>query len=170
LGPEVNPVSSFVGCRVAAASPFPLTPAQWAVRWTGFLRAGSLPAVAKGRILMGTFKKTAKWTVIVVTGLVGIVLLGGGKIQSGSLLIFAAFALAVPKRHRLPLWVRIGLLCALYGMVAWNISTTEIPDPSDGLRVSCGTEVADWDAPTGITLLDKAFYIFSTFAAQAAPS
>jgi hypothetical protein len=119
---------------------------------------------------MGTFKKTVKWTVIVVTGLVGIVLLGGGKIHSGSLMTFAAFALAVPVKHRLPLWVRIGLLCALYGMVTWNISTTEIPDVANGMRASCGTEVADWYAPTGIALLDKAFYIFSVFAAQAAPS
>ena len=152
------------GCRGIAVSGDARATGS-AVDW--FHRAGSLPAAAKGRILMDTFKKVAMWTGIVVTGLLGIVLLGGGKVQSGTLLIFTAFAMAVPvRRHRLPRWVRIVLVCAVYGLVMLNISTTELPDPS---MVRCG-EYADWYTPTGIEFLDQVQYIFSGFLAQAAPS
>jgi hypothetical protein len=119
---------------------------------------------------MDTLKKAAKWAIIVVTGLLGIILLGGGKIQSGTLMVFAAFALAVPNRHRLPVWVRLGLLCALYALVTWNVSTTELPNDANDMWGSCEPEVAGFYAPTGIGLLDRAFYIFSVFVAQAAPS
>ncbi|MEU5155995.1 hypothetical protein [Glycomyces sp. NPDC021274] len=120
---------------------------------------------------MDTFKKTAMWTGIVVTGLCGIVLLGGGKVTAGTLLVATAFILALPvKRHRLPLWVRIALICVVFALVISNISTTEIPDPSHGMVMACGDEVADTYSPTGIKFLDQVSYIFAGFLAQAAPS
>lgn len=163
-GVQTGSRSSVPGCRGIAVS-VDARATGAAVDWSH--RAGSLPAAAKGRILMDTFKKTAKWTGIVFTGLLGIVLLGGGKIQSGTLLVFTAFALAVPvRRRRLPLWVRIVLVCAVYGLVISNISTTELPDPS---MTRCG-EYADWYTPTGIEFVDQLQYIFSGFIAQAEPS
>ncbi|MDA1361745.1 hypothetical protein O1R50_19105 [Glycomyces luteolus] len=120
---------------------------------------------------MDTFKKTAMWTGIVITGLCGVVLLGGGKVQSGTLLTATAFILALPvKRHRLPLWARIGLICAVFGLVALNISTTELPGSANGMAAACGDEVADTYTPTGIEFVDQVSYIFAGFLAQAAPS
>lgn len=120
---------------------------------------------------MGTFKKTAMWTGIVVTGLCGVALLGGGKVMSGTLLIATAFIMVRPIRQlKLPRWARIGLLCAVFAVVAWNISTTELPDPSNSMVTACGNEVADTYTPTGLKFLDQVTYIFSSFLAQAAPS
>ncbi|GAA1680922.1 hypothetical protein GCM10009830_30020 [Glycomyces endophyticus] len=118
---------------------------------------------------MNTTKKTALWTGVAVTGLLGVVLLGGGKIQSGTLLILTAFALAQPAaRRRLPLWLGVALVGVLYGLVAWNISTTELPDPSAGM-MSC-EEHSEWYDPTGIRFVDQLMWILSGFTAQAAPS
>lgn len=120
---------------------------------------------------MKHFKKTAMWTGIVLTGLFGVVLLGGGKVTSGTLLVATAFILALPvKRHRLPLWVRALLIGAVFALVMWNISTTEMPDPSRGTVMACGTETAFTQTLTGFGLLDKVVYIFNGFLAQAAPS
>jgi hypothetical protein len=120
---------------------------------------------------MDNLKKTAMWTGIAVTGLCGVILLGGGKVQSGTLLIVMTFLMAMPGRqHRLPLWLRVGLICAVFGVVAWNISTTELPAPMNGMGMACGYETADFYSPTGIKFLDQVMYIFSGFVAQAAPS
>jgi hypothetical protein len=119
---------------------------------------------------MRTFKKIAMWTGIVLTGICGVVLLGGGKIVSGTLLITTAFVMALlVGRSKLPIWVRVMLLCAIYGLVIWNISTTEIPDPSDPIAVGCGDELAFAYTPSGIKFLDQVAHIFNGFLAQAAP-
>ncbi|MFG3339956.1 hypothetical protein [Glycomyces sp. NPDC048151] len=119
---------------------------------------------------MDRFKKAARWAGIALTGIIGIILLGAGKVQSGTLLILTAFALAVPTRRRPPLWVRIVLIAAIYGLVALNISTTSLPAPSNGMTVACGEEYADWYTPTGIEFVDQLQYLLSGFLAQAAPS
>jgi hypothetical protein len=120
---------------------------------------------------MGTFKKIAMWTGIVLTGMCGVVLLGGGKIGSGILLITTAFVMALlVGRSKLPVWVRVMLLCVIFGLVIWNISTTEIPDPSDPIAMGCGDEFAFAYTPSGIKFLDQVVRIFNSFLAQAAPS
>jgi ribose/xylose/arabinose/galactoside ABC-type transport system permease subunit len=118
---------------------------------------------------MDTLKKTAMWTGIVVTGLLGVVLLGGGKVSSGTLLVITAFVMSLPFwRHRLPLWVRIVLICAVFALVISNISTTDLPVASAGM-MTC-SELAYTPTPTGFKFLDQVNYIFSSFLAQAAPS
>lgn len=120
---------------------------------------------------MGTIKKTAMWTGIVLTGMFGVVLLGGGKIVSGTLLIATAFVMALlVGRSKLPVWVRVVLLCAVFGLVIWNISTTELPDPSDPMAAACGDELAFAYEPSGFEFLDRVVHIFNGFLAQAAPS
>lgn len=120
---------------------------------------------------MGTFKKVAMWAGIALTGMCGVVLLGGGKIVSGTLLITTAFVLALPVgRSKLPVWVRVVLLCAVFGLVIWNISTTELPNPSDTMAMGCGEELAFDYQPSGITFVDQVVRIFNTFLAEAAPS
>ncbi|SDE53412.1 hypothetical protein [Glycomyces harbinensis] len=120
---------------------------------------------------MDKFKTVAVWTGIVVIGLCGVVLLGGGKVMSGTLMVATAFILALPvKRHRLPRWVRVVLLGVVFAMVAWNISTTDLPDPSHMMVAGCVDESASTYTRTGITFLDQVLYIFSGFLAQAAPS
>lgn len=120
---------------------------------------------------MGNFKKAAMWTGIVVTALCGVVLLGGGKVVSGTLLIATAFIMVRPiRRLKLPLWARIGLLCAVYGLVALNISTTDLPLSSNGMVMACGSEAADGFTPTGIKFWDQVRWIFSSFLAQAESS
>jgi hypothetical protein len=119
---------------------------------------------------MDKLKKTAMWTGIVVIGLCGVVLLGGGKVTSGTLMVTTAFLLVLPFGPRkLPRWLGVALLCAVFALVIWNISTTELPDPSRGM-VACGNEVSELYSPTGIEFLDQVMYIFSGFLAQAAPS
>ncbi|GAB3764951.1 hypothetical protein [Microlunatus parietis] len=125
----------------------------------------------KEKALMETVKKIAAWTGIVLTGLSGIVLLGGGKVTSGALLIATSFILVRPiRRLALPGWARAGLICAVFAVVIWNISTTELPNPSNDRAVSCARESAFAVTPTGFTFLDQVIYIVSTFVAQAAPS
>ncbi|THV24524.1 hypothetical protein [Glycomyces paridis] len=120
---------------------------------------------------MDTLKKTAKWTGIVAIGMCGVVLLGGGKVVSGTLLVATAFILALPvKRHRLPLWFRIALVFAVFALVAWNISTTDLPVQASGMVTTCGNEAADGFTPTGFKFWDQVRYIFNGFLAQAAPS
>jgi hypothetical protein len=118
---------------------------------------------------MDKFKKIAMWTGIVLIGVCGVILLGGGKIVSGTLLVTTAFLMMLPSGPRkLPLWIGIPLLCAIFALVAWNISTTQLPDPSG--MVACGHEISDIYSPTGIEFVDQVMYIFSGFLAQAAPS
>lgn len=120
---------------------------------------------------MHTFKKIAMWTGIVLTGLCGIVLLGGGKITSGTLLVVTAFVMALlVGRSKIPVWLRVVLLCAVFALVIWNISTTEIPDPSDPIAMGCGEELAFEYEPSGVKFLDQVVRIFNAFLAQAAPS
>jgi len=120
---------------------------------------------------MDTFKTVAMWTGIVITGACGVVLLGGGKVMSGTLLIATAFILALSVRqHRLHRWVRVGLVCAVYGLVIWNISTTELPNSSNIMVAACSDESAFTYTPTGFRFLDQVTYIFGHFLAQAAPS
>lgn len=121
--------------------------------------------------MMGLLRKAAMWAGIALTGMCGIVLLGGGKIGSGILLIATTFIMALlVGRSRLPIWVRVVLLCAVFGVVLLNISTTEIPDPSDPIAMSCGEELAFEYQPSGVKLLDQAVRIFNVFLAEAAPS
>jgi hypothetical protein len=120
---------------------------------------------------MDTLKKTAMWAGIVFTGSCGVVLLGGGKVTSGTLLVATAFIMVISiGRRKLPLWVRIALICAVYVLVIWNISTTELPASSNGMVMSCVDEHADSFTPTGFEFWDQVRYIFSGFLAQAAPS
>ncbi len=120
---------------------------------------------------MDTLKTVSMWTGIVITGLCGVVLLGGGKVMSGTLLVATAFILALPvRRHKLPLWARVGLICAVFAVVIWNISTTDLPDPSNAMVAGCTDEAAFAYTPTGFRFLDQLTLIFSHFLAQAAPS
>ncbi|HEY1176349.1 MAG TPA: hypothetical protein VGF17_09335, partial [Phytomonospora sp.] len=60
---------------------------------------------------MQSFKRTAMWTGIALTGACGVVLLGGGKIVSGTLLIITAFTMALlVGRDKIPIWARVVLL------------------------------------------------------------
>ncbi|MBB5804846.1 hypothetical protein F4560_004614 [Saccharothrix ecbatanensis] len=120
---------------------------------------------------MDTLKKMAMRTGIVLTGLCGVVLLGGGKVASGTLLIAMTFIMVLPvRRHKLPGWARAGLICAVFGAVIWNISTTELPDPSNRMVMACADESLNTYTPTGFKFLDQLNLIFSSFLAQAAPS
>ncbi|WP_026929423.1 hypothetical protein [Glycomyces tenuis] len=120
---------------------------------------------------MTTFKKTAMWTGIVLTGLFGVVMLGGGKIWSGTLLIATAFIMVLPFwRDRLPRWVRAVLICAVFAVVIANISTTTLPGSSGGMVTACGDEAADTYTSTGFEFLDQVLYIFDGFVSQAQPS
>jgi hypothetical protein len=117
---------------------------------------------------MNTLKKIAKWTGVVLIGACGVVLLGGGKITSGTLMIVTAFLLVVlAGKHLVPRWIGIVLVCAVLGLVAWNISTTDLPGEVSGNAMAC-TEVVD-TPETGIKFLDQVLYIFGGFAAQAEP-
>ncbi|ACQ80224.1 hypothetical protein Bcav_1969 [Beutenbergia cavernae DSM 12333] len=120
---------------------------------------------------MHTLKTIATWTGITLTGLCGVVLLGGGKVTSGFLLVATAFVMVLPVvRGKLPLWARIGLICAVFGVVMLNISTTELPGSSNGMVMACADESARTFTPTGFTFWDQVRYIFGSFLAQAAPS
>nr|BFF24883.1 hypothetical protein GCM10025732_28480 [Glycomyces mayteni] len=70
----------------------------------------------------------------------------------------------------IPVRLRVVLLCAVFALVAWNISTTELPNPSDPLAMGCGEELAFDYEPSGFTFLDQVVRIFNVFLAQAAPS
>ncbi|MFD7310663.1 hypothetical protein [Promicromonospora sp. NPDC059942] len=114
-------------------------------------------------------RKIAMWAGTAVTGLCGIVLLGGGKIHSGTLLIVTAFvAVILVGRTRPPVWVRVVLLCAIYGAVIANISTTELPSSSDTKVIASSENVAP--PSTGYRFLDQLIYISNNFLTQAAPS
>ncbi len=120
---------------------------------------------------MDNLKKIAMWTGIVFTGLCGVVLLGGGKVVSGTLLIATTFIMVLPvRRPKLPRWARVGLLCAVFGVVIWNISTTDLPTPSNQMVMSCANEHADTYTSTGFKFLDQVTYIFNSFLSQAEPS
>ncbi|GAA1695719.1 hypothetical protein GCM10009830_49560 [Glycomyces endophyticus] len=120
---------------------------------------------------MDILKKTALWTGIVLLGMCGVVLLGGGKITSGILLIVVAFALVLTVgRRRLPLWGNVALtalVLVVLGLVAWNVSTTDLPPKGVEAAMAC-SEAVDYPS-TGVRLFDQAVYIFNGFAAQAAP-
>lgn len=123
---------------------------------------------------MDTFKKTATWTGVVLTALCGIVLLGGGKIVSGTLLIATAFLMVSPLwRHKTPRWARAGLLCSVFGLVIWNISTTDLPAESNvstGMVVASSPPHADTFPRTGVKLVDQAAFILAGFLDQAQSS
>jgi hypothetical protein len=120
---------------------------------------------------MDNLKKIAMRTGIVLTGLCSIVLLGGGKVQSGTLLFATTFIMVLPaKRPKLPSWAQVGLICAVFGVVILNISTTDLPHSSNGMVMSCANEHADTYTQTGFKFLDQVTYIFSGFLSQAAPS
>lgn len=120
---------------------------------------------------MDIMKKVALRTGIVLTGLCGVVLLGGGKVMSGTLLIAMTFLMVLPVRwHKVPRWARAGLICAVFGVVMWNISTTELPDPSNGMTAACANESVGANTSTGLEFLDQLTHIFDGFLAQAAPS
>lgn len=130
-----------------------------------------LASTTMDKPMMDTLKKTAMWTGMVLTGLCGVVLLGGGKVGSGALLIATTFLMVRPvRRPQLPRWVRVGLIVAVFGVVISNISTTELPDPSNAMVMRCGDEHTDTYTSTGFKFLDQVTYIFSGFLAQAAPS
>ena len=120
---------------------------------------------------MHTLKKIAMWTGIVLTGMCGVVLLGGGKITSGALLVTTAFVMALlVGRNKVHVWIRVVLLCAIFGLVGWNISTTELPGSTEGMVMVCGTERDEPRPSTGFKFLDQLIYIGDGFLSQAAPS
>ncbi|GAB6937699.1 hypothetical protein ACQP60_05820 [Isoptericola variabilis] len=119
---------------------------------------------------MSTLKAVAGWAGIGVTGACGVVLLGGGKIWSGTLLIATTFLMVLPVWRRVPRWARLALLVAVVALVVANISTTQLPGPSTGMVTRCGDEEAATFTPTGIRFLDQLRYILGSFLTQAAPS
>lgn len=120
---------------------------------------------------MDTLKKIAMWTGIVLIGMCGVALLGGGKVMSGTLLIATSFAMTLPRmRRRIRPWGHAVLLCAVFGVVLWNISTTELPSSSNAMVVACTDGPAETYTHTGFKLLDQVTYIFGNFLSQASPS
>jgi hypothetical protein len=127
---------------------------------------------------MDILKKTAMWTGIVLTGLCGVVLLGGGKVVSGTLLIAMAFTMVLSvrrpvrpaERRRLPRWVGGALICAVFGVVIWNISTTDLPAPSSGMGACNSASAEGAHSSTGIKFFDQVADIFDGFVSQADPS
>lgn len=120
---------------------------------------------------MDTFKKIAMWTGIVLTGMCGVVLLGGGKVISGTLLIVTTLVMVRPAtRYKPPRWVSVVLICAVFGVVTWNISTTELPNDSFHSTVACESEGVNMFERTGYKFLDQVTRILGSFLAQAAPS
>lgn len=119
---------------------------------------------------METAKKIAPWAGIVLTGLCGIVLLGGGKVMSGTMLTILTFFMLLPAWRRVPLWGRAGLICFLFGVVIWNISTTDLPAPTNGNEMICTSEQPVTTPSTGIKFVDQVTYIFKGFMAQAESS
>lgn len=123
---------------------------------------------------MNTLKKTAIWTGIVLTGVCGVVLLGGGKIISGMLLIATTFLMVSSLwRRRIPLWVRVALLCVVFGLVGWNISTTDLPAPVDvstDMTTVCHAPHTDMFERTGVKFVDQMALILASFLDQAQPS
>lgn len=120
---------------------------------------------------MDNLKKMATWTGIVLTGLFGVVLLGAGKVASGTLLFATTFLMVLTVgRPRPPRWARVGLICAVFGFVIWNISTTDLPNSHNEMAMSCSNEHADTYTSTGFTFLDQVTYIFSSYLSQAAAS
>lgn len=120
---------------------------------------------------METVKKIAMWAGIVFTGLCGIVLLGGGKIMSGTMLVTLTFVMLLPVwRRGVPLWARAGLICVLFGVVIWNISTTDLPAPSNDMKVACTTDERATSPSTGFKFLDQVTHIFNSFTSQAESS
>jgi len=119
---------------------------------------------------MDTFKKAAMWTVIVLAGLCGIVLLGGGKVVSGILLIATAFVIVLPiSRRKLPQWARLVIVCAVFGVAIWNISTTDLPAPN-GTVEACTSESTGAYTSTGFKFFDQVRDIFNSFVSQAEQS
>ncbi|MEO3756343.1 hypothetical protein [Streptomyces sp. B6B3] len=117
---------------------------------------------------MDNLKKIAKWAGIVFTGLCGVVLLGGGKVTSGILLIATAFIMVLPvRRPMLPRWAWVGLICAVFGVVIWNISTTDLPNSSNVMMAGCANENSDTYTSTGFKFLDQVTHIFRGFLSQA---
>lgn len=123
---------------------------------------------------MNTLKKTAIRTGIVLTGTCGVVLLGGGKIVSGTMLIATTFLMVSPLwRHRIPRWIHIALLCLVFGLVAWNISTTDLPGTSNVMVAGaegCQQPHAEMFPRTGIRFVDQMALILAGFLDQAQPS
>lgn len=117
---------------------------------------------------MHSFKRIATWTGIALTCACGIVLLGGGKIVSGTLLVITAFTMALlVGRNKIPVWARVVLLCAVFGLVTWNISTTELPAPSDGMVIACPGQTVEFHESTGFKFLDQLILISGSFIDQA---
>lgn len=121
---------------------------------------------------METVKKVALWAGIVLTGVCGIVLLGGGKIVSGTMLVTLTFVMLLPAWRRISIWVRVGLIVVLFGLVTWNISTTDLRPPSDETTMNggCVDEGADIFPITGIKFVDQVGQIVGGFITQAEPS
>lgn len=120
---------------------------------------------------METVKKMAIGTGIALTGVCGIVLLGGGKIVSGTLLVVLTFVMLLPFWRRwVPLWARVGLVCVLFALVIWNISTTELPAPVNEMEVGGCIEEGRTAPSTGFKFLDQVMLIVNSFIAQAEPS
>lgn len=120
---------------------------------------------------MEIVKKMAVWAGVVFTGLCGIVLLGGGKITSGTMLVTLTFVMLLPFwRRTVPLWARAGLICVLFGVVIWNISTTDLPAPSNDMEVACTADQRVSTPSTGFKFLDQVTYIFNSFTSQAESS
>jgi hypothetical protein len=97
------------------------------------------------------FTKIMKWIGIILTGLSGVVWLGGNKIGAGFLLIFTMIFMVLPIKHNKTLRrIRIGFACLVFCLVIWNITQTEIPSDYDGYS-------------TGIRFFDQVLLIFNGF-------
>ena len=120
-----------------------------------------------------TFKKTMKWIGIILTGIWGIVWLGGDKITSGTLLVIVTIVMILPISQNKTLhWLRIGFICIVFCLVIWNITTTELPgdhffrptpffrpDPS----AANPSEITEEGYSTGIRFFDQVIHIFKGF-------
>lgn len=101
----------------------------------------------------------------ILTGLLGIILFGGDKVASGSLLMITAVVLALPIRQNKALRLaRAGFVCLVIAVVIWNISTTQVPGDPGVFMVQGYSPSPDGIAyRTGFRFLDQLVYIFEGF-------
>ncbi|WP_199615063.1 hypothetical protein [Paenibacillus alkalitolerans] len=105
--------------------------------------------------------KTMKWIGIILTGLCGVVLLGGDKVTSGILLIVTMIIMLLPiKQNKILCWVRLGFVCVMFCLVIWNISTTELPGDRFA-KIQNGPPNETYS--TGFRFLDQLIHIFKGF-------
>lgn len=108
--------------------------------------------------------KILKLVGIILTGLFGIIILGGDKVTSGILLIATMIFMLLPiKQSKILRLIRIGAVCVVFSLVLWNISATELPsdNPIMGQPVDIPKPIITYS--TGVKFFDQLIHIFNGF-------